>query len=303
MKNHDSPLKAYDILFTGVVGVSFAAILIRYASAPAGIIAFYRLFFAALLTLPYTILYQHRTLSSLKQKELLLAVLSGIFLAMHFYTWIKSLELTTIASSTVLVSLQPVFTMVLGYLLYQETLQKVSMVGMAAAIFGSIMMGISDLKLDHAHLIGDLLALSGGFFGSCYIIIGRKLRNSVPAATYCTLVYGICAITLLLINLVLRTPLRGYGTNNLLIFLALAVICTIGGHSIFNWSLKHLKAVTVSTASLGEPIGATLLAYLLFRESPGTMQLLSGSIILFGLYLFLKGIVGQRPSINHNDAD
>lgn len=282
-------LRVYTILLLGVVGVSFSAVLTRFADAPASVIAFYRMLLAFLMTLPYTLLFQRDHIKRLTENELLYSFASGIFLAAHFLTWIQSLSLTTIASSTVLVSLQPVFTMILGYILYREKLPWLSGLGMLVAIGGSVIMGISNLQVDRAHLLGDVLALSGGLFASFYMLIGRKLRTNVPAATYCTLVYGACAFTLLAFNLAFSIPLTGVGAQNLTIFFALALVCTLGGHSVFNWSLKHLEAVKVSTACLGEPLGASLLAYLLLREIPGNPQMISGVVILFGLYLFLKG--------------
>lgn len=282
-------IKVYGILLLGVVGISFSAVLTRFAQAPASVIAFYRLAFAFLLTLPYALVFQRHHFKKLQGSHWGYALLSGTFLAIHFLTWIKSLELTTVASSTVLVTLQPVFTMILGYVLFRERLTGLSLTGMLIAIGGSVIMGVSDFHVDRAHLAGDLLALSGGFFASVYILIGRKLRATMPAATYCTLVYGACALVLLIFNLFFANPLSGHGGVNLSLFLALALVCTLGGHSIFNWSLKHLEAVKVSTACLGEPLGATLLAFLLLHEVPGALQLVSGALILTGLVLFLRG--------------
>ena len=301
MENNERPLYVYLILFIGVVGVSFSAILTRFAQAPASVIAFYRLLFACLLTLPYSLMFQRAYFKKLTKKELFYSSVSGIFLAAHFLTWIQSLTMTTIASSTVLVSLQPVFTMILGYLLYKEKLPLRSGIGMMVAIGGSVIMGISDLQVDRTHLMGDLLALSGGLFASFYMLIGRKLRANVPAATYCTLVYGACALTLFVFNIAFSIPMTGVGSQNVLIFMALALVCTLGGHSIFNWSLKHLEAVKVSTACLGEPLGATLLAFILLKETPGSLQLISGAIILLGLYIFLRGTATKSTRLkNHN---
>ncbi len=301
MEAKEKPIFVYVVLFLGVVGVSFSAILTRFAEAPASVIAFYRLLFACLLTMPYSLYYQRSYFKNLTKQELYYSIASGIFLAAHFLTWIQSLSMTTIASSTVLVSLQPVFTMILGYLLYREKLPWLSGFGMLVAIAGSVVMGISDLQVDRAHLLGDMLALSGGLFASFYMLIGRKLRVNVPAATYCTLVYGACAVTLFVFNMVFSIPMTGVGSQNLVIFMALALVCTLGGHSIFNWSLKHLEAVKVSTASLGEPLGATILAYLLLNEVPGSLQLISGAIIIFGLFLFLRGSTAKPAKLKNTN--
>ena len=297
MDQRSHTVRVYMVLALGIVGVSFSAILIRFADAPASMIAFYRMFFASILTAPYVAITQAKALRKVSRSHFAYATASGFFLALHFLAFIKSLELTTVASSTVLVCMQPVFTMILGYLIFREKISRVSAVGIGIALAGSVLMGLSDLLAGGNHLAGDLLALTGGLFASLYMIIGRKLRAQIPAASYCLMVYGTCAFLLLIVNVVAHVPLTGYGEGNYLLFFALALVSTVGGHSIFNWALKHLEAVQVSTAFLGEPIGATILALLLLREKPAVVQLVSGAIILTGLYVFLQGSLKKSTHV------
>lgn len=283
----------YLILLLGVLGVSFSAIFIKSTKAPSNIIAFYRMVMTFFLFLPVTLVTGRDEIKSIKGRDYLWCILSGFFLALHFITWITSLKYTTVASSTVLVSLSPVFTAFIGFLLFKERLNKRSLIGMSVAIFGSAIMGLSNLHLGSGSIFGDILALSGALFGALYITIGRGMRKKISTLSYGFLVYGSCGLVLLIINLILRTPLFVYSMKDYLLFFGMAVFCTIGGHTIFNWSLKYLEANKVSTFMLGEPIGATIWAALLLKELPEAGQLISSLIILFGLYIFIYSAIKE----------
>jgi drug/metabolite transporter (DMT)-like permease len=280
--------KVYSVMALGILGVSFSAVFIRLTEAPSTIIAMYRMIFTLVIFTPLVIKKGGISFTSIGVKGIGLSLLSGFFLALHFTAWIESLKHTTIASSTVLVSLQPLFTATLGYLLYKEGLSRGQILGMGIAIVGSVFIGFSDFISGGGSLYGDLLAVLGGAFASVYVLLGRGLRRTLANLDYVYLAYGSCSITLLGFNVVGRTPVTSYGGSDYLIFLGLAVFSTIGGHTVFNWALKYVEANKVSTAMLGEPIGATILGFLILQEIPTEAQLLSGLIILLGLYIFIK---------------
>ncbi|WP_160721587.1 DMT family transporter [Isachenkonia alkalipeptolytica] len=280
--------KVYLIMGLGILGVSVSAVLIRSTEAPSTVIAMYRMVFTFLLFTPLVIKKGGLPLKIIGRRGIALALLSGFFLALHFAAWIESLKHTTIASSTVLVSLQPLFTATLGYFFYKERLRRGQIVGMGIAILGSAFIGLSDFIGGGGHFYGDLLAVLGGAFASVYVLLGRGLRKTVGNLDYVYLAYGSCSVTLLAANLLGQTPLTGYSGNDYLIFIGLAVFSTIGGHTVFNWALKYVEANKVSVALLGEPIGATMLGFLILREVPSQAQLISAGIILLGLYIFIK---------------
>ncbi len=280
--------KVYSVMALGILGVSFSAVFIRLTEAPSTIIAMYRMIFTLVIFTPLVIKKGGISFTSIGVKGIGLSLLSGFFLALHFTAWIESLKHTTIASSTVLVSLQPLFTATLGYLIYKEGLSRGQILGMGIAIVGSVFIGFSDFISGGGSLYGDWLAVLGGAFASVYVLLGRGLRRTLANLDYVYLAYGSCSITLLGFNVVGRTPVTSYGSSDYLIFLGLAVFSTIGGHTVFNWALKYVEANKVSTAMLGEPIGATILGFLILQEIPTEAQLLSGLIILLGLYIFIK---------------
>lgn len=279
-------IKVQSILVLGVIGISFSAIIIRNISAPPTIIAMYRLLITTLLFLPFTLTRRIDELKKATLKDYLLCCLSGVFLALHFTTWISSLFLTTVAASTVLVSMQPIFTALIAFLLFKERISNRALIGMIIAIVGSSIIGLEGLGTGDSSFYGNLLALIGGLMGALYITIGRGMRQKMSNMTYGFLVYGSCSIVLVLINLFTNTSLRGYRGLDYIYFAALALICTIGGHTVLNWGLKYVEASKISTFMLGEPVGATLWAIFLLKELPGFVQIVGGIIILVGLYIF-----------------
>jgi len=285
----------YLAIIIGVVAVSFSAIFTKLAEAPPLVIAFYRLAFTVLLITPFALNRAgRRELKQTTGRELALAALAGLLLAAHFAVWISSLNYTTVASSTILVTMQPLFVVTGAYLFLKEGLTARALIGAGLALTGSVLIGINDFQMGGTALYGDLLAFSGALFVAGYVLIGRTLRARLPIATYTFVVFGTAAAALLLANLATSTPLYPYPQQTWAWFLALAVVPTILGHMVFNWSLRYVKAAVVSVSILGEPVGATTLAYFIFGEVPGLLQLAGGAVIATGLYVFITSVAGPR---------
>jgi len=278
----------YIAVLLAVVAVSFASIFIRLASAPPLVIAFYRLAFTFLILTPLALQNSARAeLGRIRRRDLLLAACSGIFLALHFAVWITSLAYTSVASSTVLVTMQPLFVVAGSHLFLQERISRRAFLGAGLALAGSVLIGISDFRIGGLALWGDILAFSGAAFVAGYVLIGRSLRNRLSVTTYTFLVYGVASLCLLVFNLAGSQRFYPYPATDWVWFLALAVVPTLLGHNVFNWALRYVKAAVVSVSVLGEPVGASVLAYLIFHEVPTVLQLAGGGVILAGLYIFL----------------
>ncbi len=279
----------YLILSLGVVAVSVAAVFIKLSSAPSLVIASYRMLLAFICLLPWAILRHRGELMGQLRKDLLLTMLSGIFLALHFASWISSFQYTSVASSTVLVSTQPIFAVVLSYLLFKERVTRRQLIGIMLAFAGSIIIGVADAaqSASSESMLGNGLALLGAVFAALYFLCGRSVRQRVTVIPYATVAYGISAVTLLLITKASAIPLYPYSWREFSLFAALAVVCTVIGHSSLNWSLEYLPAAAVGVAVLGEPIGASVWAVLLFNEIPSAGQLWGGALLLSGIILFM----------------
>jgi len=282
------PVNPYAVLFAAIVGVSFGSFLAKLADAPALIIATYRNGLAAVILAPFALMWCREEIKTLSRRDMTAAFASGVFLAFHFATWILSLDYTSVASSTVLVTLQPVFVVLGSYLFLKETVPLKALSAGLLAIAGSIIIGFSDFQIGGSALWGDFLALSGAVLIAGYVLIGRRLRQRLSLTLYTFIVYGCCTVTLVFMDLLTGTPLAPYSPRNWLLFLAMALIPTIMGHSLLNWNLKYLPASTVSVSVLGEPIGASILAGIFLGELPTALQITGASLILIGIYFFMK---------------
>lgn len=270
-----------------VVCVSFSSIFVRLATAPALVIATYRMLFSFLILLPFTLYFYRQKLFKIRKQDFKIAVLSGLFLALHFITWIKSLDYTSVASSTVLVTTEPIFVVVGSYFLFQEKLNNFAVLGGILAFAGSVGIGVGDFKIGGLALLGDLLALAGAVFVSGYMLCGRKLRQKLDLLSYTFLVYGSSTLILFLFCFFSKTSLYPYPRSDYFVFFALALVCTIFGHTIFNWALRYLQASIVSMSILFEPVGSTVLAILFLKEYPVLSQIIGGLIIILGLCIFI----------------
>jgi drug/metabolite transporter (DMT)-like permease len=280
------------VLAMGIAAVSTASVLIRYAQAeaPSLVIAAYRLTLASLILIPLAWKRYPHELRRLDKADWRLAIFSGVFLAVHFATWITSLQYTSVASSVVLVSTSPLWVALAAWLFLHERLTRPVIAGLIVAVVGGVIVSLSDTQQEagRAPLLGNLLALAGALAVTGYWLIGRRLRAKLSLVPYVAIVYGTAAVILLGMVLAARQPLTGYRPIIYLWFLLLALLPQLVGHSSFNWALAHLPAVFVAVATLGEPIGSTVLAYLLLGETPTWMKLAGAGLILTGIVLTLR---------------
>jgi drug/metabolite transporter (DMT)-like permease len=279
------PLNPYVVLIGGIIGVSTGAIFARLADAPALVIAAYRLGLAVLVLLPLAGWKARDELQRLSLADLKLAALSGFFLAMHFATWISSLDHTAVANSVVLVNTIPLWVGIMTPLITKERLKRATVISIALSVIGGAIIGFGDFARGGQALWGDLLALVGAVCAAVYLLIGRNLRRKLSLLAYVTVCYGSAAVILWIIVLALNLPLTGYSSQTVAAFWAMALVSQILGHSSYNWALKWFSTGLVAIALLGEPIGSTLLAYLIFNESLTWLKFIGGLFILAAIYL------------------
>jgi len=278
-------IKPYLGLATGIVAVSFASIFIRLAEAPSLVIAACRLTIASLILAPAALIRAKEELRTLTRGDLQLALLSGLFLGLHFATWISSLEYTSVASSVVFVSTSPIFVGLASHSLLKERVSPQMFLGIAVSMLGGMIIGYGDLGLGARELFGDLLAIAGAVMVSGYFLVGRRLRRQLSLLSYIFLVYATAAGFLVALCLLTGHPFSGYSRQTYLMFFLLAVVPQIIGHSSFNWALAYLPATFVGVSTLGEPVGSTILAYFILSEIPTLAKIGGGVLILAGIYV------------------
>lgn len=296
------PATAYAILTMGILAVSTAAIFIRFAQegAPSLIIAASRLTIATLILAPFALTRSWAEMRGLSRIQIRQILLSGLFLAVHFAAWISSLEWTSVVSSVVLVTTTPLWVAILSPLVLRERLRKEVWIGLALALSGGLLVGlqqacsfgesgISCLPLEEfiggRALFGNFLALLGAWMAAGYMLVGRKVRPHLTLIPYTFLVYGSCAILLIIAALASGNTFSGYSPSVWGLFVLLALVPQLLGHSSLNWALRYLPATFVALALLGEPVGTTLLAMLFLKETPAIGEIFGGVLILLGIYL------------------
>ncbi len=291
-------VRIFACMSVGIVAISFASIFIKFCDdVPSIMIATYRLTISSIILLTIA---KGRGIrfTSFSKKQLLIGVLGGFFLSLHFSFWISSLKFTSVASSVVLVTTNPIFVGLFSYLLFREKQPPELILGIILSFSGSVILAIGDSGLqglsiqNPSFLLGDVLALVGAIMTSGYLMVGSKLREEMDVLSYISVVYTFSACFLLIASVSWGIPFTGYKTSSYLYMVLLAVVPQLIGHTAINWSLKHLKTSMVAITILGEPIGASILAYIIFRETIKSFQGIG--IVLIFLAIIISSTKGRK---------
>lgn len=274
----------------GILAVSTSGPLIVVTAAPALAIAFWRNAFGSLAVLPVALGRHWRELAALGRRQWALAAGAGLLLAGHFAAWVPSLSLTSVASSTALVTTQPVWAALLARASGQDVPRR-AWWGIAVALSGVLVLTGVDFSLSARALAGDLLALVGGAFGAAYMSVGAHVRRDASTATYTLVCYGSCALVLGVACALSRTQLAGYDAETWAKLLALTVGAQLLGHTLFNVVLRTTSPTVVSLVILLEVPGAALLAALWLGQVPPFAAVPALALVLAGIGL----VVGSRP--------
>ena len=284
----DQPkIHPYIPIAIGVISVSLSAILVKLANADAGVIAFYRMLFSVLLMTPLFLSKYTHELKGLMKRDWIFSGFAGVFLAFHFILWFESLNYTSVASSTVLVTLQPLFAFAGTYFFFKEKLSLKTILAGIIAITGSVFISWGDLKVSGEAFFGDVLALIACALVTAYFLLGQDVRKRLSLVTYTMVVYAVSTITLFFYVLIKGESFGPYPSIDWLWFISLAIIPNLLGHTLFNWSVKYVSTNVISIAILFEPIGAAILAMFIFKEYLVVSQVIGGLVVIFGIMLFI----------------
>ena len=277
------------VLTVGVLSISTAAVLIKLCrdAAPV-VIAAARLGIATVVLVPVAQSVCGRVVFTLSRRHLPYLLVAGLFLSGHFFFWITSLKHTSVLSSVVIVTANPIFIGIASYVLFGEKPSRALVAAIFIAVVGGGLIALSDAETGAGSLHGDLMALCGAVMASGYFLIGRKIRRELHVLSYITPVYTVAAVVLIAAALLTGHRFSGYGGSTYLYFLLLAIVPQLLGHGSLNWALRYTSATTVAVFILGEPIGSSVLAYFVLGESAAPLQLCGGALILVGIFLAVK---------------
>lgn len=298
------------VLLLAIAGISIAAPLVRLSHADPLAIAAWRLGFSCLVILGFLVPGRGwRQWARLDRRGIALALGAGALLAVHFWSWNASLDMTSVAASTVLVNMQPVIVALISVVWLAEVPTRKQWAGIALAMAGAFVVTWGDVgarsaaRADRA-MLGDLLSLGAGVAAALYYLVGRRLRQTLDLWPYVALVYGACFVTLVGIAAAVRVPLLPQPPRELAIFAGLALGPMLLGHTGLNWALKYLPAYVVNLTTLGEPVGATLIAAFLpgIREVPSAVTIAGGALVLAGIALAFTRAPARSEETAVSDA-
>ena len=275
------------ILICGVFCASTSCLFSRWATCPAVVLAFYRMLISAGLMVPYMLAVKRQELKEVGRRELLLCLAAGVFLGLHFTCYFGAIKHTSIAATQTLTNLEVFFVALVSYLLWKERISRVGWLAILVIFAGGMLIAAGDMG-EGGGLLGDLMAVAAGLTMASYTMIGRRNRQHMSTACYTFIVYTAAALTLTLLVPLSGKSYGGYGGLNWLCALAMAVLCTFGGHTVYSWSLKHFPAPHVSTIKLLDPLFCTVLALLFFSEIPTLLTLLGCVVLIGGTVLYIR---------------
>ncbi|MBZ5534493.1 MAG: DMT family transporter [Acidobacteriia bacterium] len=285
------------VLCLGVVAISFGSIFVRLCEAPSLVIAAYRLLIATIVLVPFQISRQRDRKGGQSQGKAVYYLLAGIFLALHFATWIASLKYTSVASSVVLVTANPIFVALFSWWFLREGISRRAIIGILVAVAGGILIARADVGIGQDTLKGDALALLGAVMMAGYLLTGRVIRSVTPLTQYVFRVYAVAAGVLVLFCTLREPNWVHYSGRTFLFFCLLALVPQSIGHTSLNWALRYFPAAIVAVCTLLEPVGASLLALLIFKEVLTPEKVLGGFIILAGIYLSISDGRSMKSSV------
>ncbi|MFK4301360.1 drug/metabolite transporter (DMT)-like permease [Paenibacillus sp. RC254] len=288
--------RPYVLLFISILSVSISSIMIKSSDTPTSVAGMYRLYISVIIMLPFVPWKMTRSLE-MNKKDWSTVFLAGLFLGLHFLFWMESLVYTSVASSMVILSLQPLFVMMGSYFIFRERANIITILCLIAALFGSIIIAWGDIGISKGALIGDGLSLLGTILVSAYMLAGQKVSHKIDANLYSVIVFFLGGSVMLVYNLLNNYSLIEYDSSDWMYFFLLAVIPTIFGQYIFNLLLKSMGATTVSVGIIGEPVLAIILAYFFLGETISVSQFIGGMMTLFGM-----GVYFWAKSLNYTVA-
>ncbi len=274
--------RVYIILVFGLLGVSFGAPLARFLPEIAALtIAFWRMAGASTLLWGHGVIKKQEPLERSKFPAIIIA---GVFLALHFAFFYSAVKITPIANATLFATMAPFFTLIYERFVLKQKLAIGAMIGLWLAIAGAIIVQGSSFEWGAEETRGNLYALASSAFMSVVLLIGQRLRSEMTNIMYTRWLYLFAALTLGLIVNSFGVDI-GFQMVEAKWLLGLVILPTLIGHNSMSYAVKYLRPTIVGSMPFGEPILASVLAWLFFGEIVGWNVVIGGAITLSGLVL------------------
>ena len=295
-KEHNSKMRLVAGLSVAVLALSVAAPLFRLAEPthPLAAAAF-RLLVAFVCLTPFLSGAIRR--QETDRRFWSLGLMAGVFYALHFGLWVTSLTLTSVAASVTLVTATPVLLALWAILSNRDRPTRRTWLALILCAVGMAIIGGHDMGLSADHLLGDALALGGAAAMAGYLLVARRLGRDLNILAFMTVATGSGAVVLYGACLATGVDPRPASTEALVFLLLAALIPQLIGHNLLTWALRHTTPTNVGIATVGEPVGATILAWLWLGEVVGWTTATGCAVVLTGVILAIterRGVPGAN---------
>ncbi len=274
------------LLLLGVFASSTSFVFIRESTEAPVMLAAYRVLLTSILLSPLFIRDVVKTYSGTLLHLIKLAFLPGIILGMHFILWVIGARMTPGANATLIVSLVPLVMPVFMWMMYQEKVSRREIMATAIALLGMVLLSAGDFSVSTEYLLGDLVCFLSMILFGLYLAFARGSSRLPSIWLYLVPLYFIAGVFCFIVALFYSSPIHAYSSYELINIFALAVIPTIIGHSLLNYSMQNFRGQTVSLVNMGQFIFAGIIAYYLYIEVP-TLEFWLASL----LFLLSVGLV------------
>jgi len=286
---HDRRWLAYTALAAAIAGMSWSALLVRWAAVPAPASAFYRVLIALLILLPWRAI---RGGTPSARRAVLLAFAGGVFFAFDLLFFNSAVLRTSAATAVLLGNNAPIFVGLATWFVFRKPPRAAFWNGLGLALAGCAFIVIADAWHRGAVLrgdaVGDLLALTAAVFWAAYMVSTERARTQMDTLTFNTVAVAASVLTLLAVCLVMHVPLTGYSARTWTALLALALVSQVAAYYALVYALGHLPATVTSVSILAQVPLTAVLAAAFLGESLSAAQFVGGAIVLTGIYVVTK---------------
>ncbi len=280
------------LLVFALISVSTSSIFVRMLPLlPAVVIAFWRMSTASVFLWSYSVIKSQGKIQKTSYTKLILA---GVFLGLHFACFFGAVKLTTVANATLFGTTAPFFTVLIEKAFFKRNIQRKVVLGLVLATFGGIMIHGGHFHFSDQHTQGNLLALIGSLWLAIVWILAESVRKTTKTIVFSRSVYMVAGFTLFVVSIFMHQSVINFTVQDVPWFLALGLVPTIFGHTIFSYVVKFVSPTVVASVPLGEPILASFFAWLLFAESVPASTMIGGGFTLAGLYLITVRFSSSR---------
>jgi drug/metabolite transporter (DMT)-like permease len=294
-------LRAYAALLVAIAGITWSAILVRWAGVPGTASAFYRVLIAGAVLIPWWLV--RGSTRPVSARAGWLAAGGGVFFALDLALWATAVMRTHAAVASTLANNTPIFVGIMSWLILRRRPRASFWIGLALALGGCVLIMSADLRRGRAigSLSGDLLALIASVFFAAYLMTTERIRTSMDTLTFNALAIAGSIATLFVLCLALRLPLTGYPPQTWLALAGLGLVSQLGAYYALVYALGHLPATITSVGLLAQVPGTAVLAMILLGEPLTAVQIVGATVVLAGIYVVNRD-AGYNPRSAHAEG-